>query len=178
MAPGADYLAHKAAEDTATLVQLMPEEWRGSPGTSALTDLPKRKDCEKVLKELTRGVPLHMLLDRSDGSLHPKNDRSKLAAPDFISSTPNDDLVAFISHRWAAEPSETVQGLHMAVILRFGRLFCRPQKDPFLASIFRHCLRRFPKLQWCAMLGGGRRGSPNGGGGKVGAVPIGGGGWW
>ena len=151
MAPGADYLAHKAAEDTATLVQLMPADLRDDPNIPALTELPKRKDCEAVLKELTRGVPARMLLDRSDGSLHPKNDRSKLAAPDFFSSTPNDDLVAFISHRWAAEPSDTVQGLHMALILRYARLFIRPQKDPFLASIMHHCLRRCPKLQSCIM---------------------------
>ena len=151
MAPGADYLAPQAAEDTARLVELMPEEWRGDPGIPALTELPKRKDCEAVLKELTRGVPHRMLLDRSDGSLHPKNDRSKLTAPDFFRSTPNDDLVAFISHRWAAEPSMTVQGLHMGLGLRYGGLFHRPQKDPFLASNIRHCLRRFPKLQRCTM---------------------------
>ena len=151
MAAGADYLAPQAAEDTARLVELMPEEWRGDPGIPALTELPKRKDCEAVLKELTRGVPLHMLLDRSDGSLHPKNDRSKLAAPDFFSSTPNDDILAFISHRWAAEPSMTVQGLHMAVLLRFGGLFHRPIQDAFLASFIHHCLRRCPKLQRCTM---------------------------
>ena len=48
----------------------------------------------------------------------------------------------------------TVQGLHMGLILRFGRLFYRPQKDPFLASIIHHCLRRYPTLQRCTMLGG------------------------
>ena len=122
--------AQQAAEATAGLVQLMPEEWRGDPGVPALANLPNRPDCEPVLKELTRGVPLHMLLDRGEDSLHPKNDRSKLAAPDFFSSTPNDDILAFTSHRWAADPSMTVQGLHMAVILRFGRIFVSPARGP------------------------------------------------
>jgi len=151
MAPGADYLAQQADEETARLVELMPQDLRDDPNIPALTELPKRKDCEAVLKELTRGVPLHMLLDRSDGSLHPKNDRKLLAAPDFISSTPNDDLLAFISHRWAAEPSETVQGLHMALILRAASVFYRPQDNLLLGGPIYHCLRRSPKLQRCTM---------------------------
>ena len=84
MAAGADHLAQRAAHETARLVELMPDDLRDDPNVPALTELPKRKDCEELLKELTRGVPLRMLLDRSDGSLHPKNDRSKLFAPDFF----------------------------------------------------------------------------------------------
>ena len=143
--------AQQAAEATAGLVQLMPEEWRGDPGVPALANLPNRPDCKPVLKELKRGVPLHMLLDRGEDSLHPKNDRSKLTAPDFFSSTPNDDILAFTSHRWAADPSMTVQGLHMAVILRFGRIFYRLQEDPFLGPVVHRRLRRSPKLQRCIM---------------------------
>ena len=144
-------IAEQAAEATAGLVQLMPEEWRGDPGIPALTGLPNRPDCEPVLKELTRGVPLHMLLDRGEDSLHPKNDRSLLFAPDFFSSTPS-DIYAFVSHRWAADPSMTVQGLHMAIILRFlGRLFIRLHEDMFLAPLVHRCLRRWPKLQRCML---------------------------
>ena len=139
--------AEQAAEATAGLVQLMPEEWRGDPGVPALANLPNRPDCEPVLKELTRGVPLHMLLDRGEDSLHPKNDRSLLSAPDFFLSTPS-DIHAFISHRWAADPSMTVQALHMAVILRFGAtLFNRVENDPFLCPIVLHCLHRRPHLR-------------------------------
>ena len=143
--------AEQAAEATATLVQLMPEEWRDDPGIPALTELPKRPDCEAVLKELTRGVPLHMLLDRSYDSLHAKNDRSLLAAPDFFLSTPNDDILAFISHRWAAEQSMTVQGLHMAIILRFFNLFFRPQETMLPDPVIRRLHRRYPMLKRCNM---------------------------
>ena len=84
---GAAYLkmsAEQAAEATAAVVQLMPEEWRGNPGIPALAELPARPDCAAVLKELTRGIPLHMLLERGKDSLHLKNDRSLLFAPDFF----------------------------------------------------------------------------------------------
>jgi len=139
--------AEQAAEATAGLVQLMPEEWRGDPGVPALANLPNRPDCEPVLKELTRGVPLHMLLDRGEDSLHPKNDRKLLSAPDFFLSTPS-DIHAFISHRWAADPSMTVQALHMAVILRFvATLFNRVEDDPLLCPMVFHCLHRRPHLR-------------------------------
>ena len=68
MAAGADHLAQRAAHETARLVELMPQDLRDAPNIPALTELPKRKDCEELLKELTRGLPLRMLLDRSDGS--------------------------------------------------------------------------------------------------------------
>ena len=112
--------AQQAAEATAALVQLMPAEWRDGPGVDALEDLPTQ--CEAVLKQITRAVPLSMLLDSGPASLHHKCDRSMLEAADFFESTQVDELGAFVSHRWAADPRMTAQALTMATLMRNGWL--------------------------------------------------------
>ena len=114
--------AQQAADATAALVQLMPAEWRDGPGVDVLNDFPTRPDCEAVLQQITRAVPLSMLLDPGPASLHHKCDRSMLEAADFFESTPVDVLGAFVSHRWAADPRTTAQALTMAIMMRNGWL--------------------------------------------------------
>ena len=97
-------LAH-AAQKTGELVELMPPEWRGdSIKSSDLGELRKREDCKELLKEITRAVPLRLLLDHQPRSLVASN-KEQLTAPYFFLSTPVKKIGSFVSHRWAADPT-------------------------------------------------------------------------
>ena len=112
--------AQQAAEKTRQLVALMPAEWRGDdikpPDLAGLRD---RKDCQALLKEITRAVPLRLLLDHKPGSLIASN-KEQLEAPYFFLSTPVDTIGSFVSHRWAADPVETAQALMLKAKLKFA----------------------------------------------------------
>ena len=101
----------EAAQRTDELVELMPLEWRGdSIKSSDLGELREREDCKKLLKEITRAVPLRLLLDHEPGSLV-ASEKAQLTAPYFFLSTPVEKIGSFVSHRWAADPRQTALAL-------------------------------------------------------------------
>jgi hypothetical protein len=75
-----------------------------------------RVDCQALLKEITRAVPVRLLLD---DSLHKADDKAKLKASHFFLSTVVDQLQGFVSHRWNANPQETADALMLHFKLRF-----------------------------------------------------------
>ena len=106
-----------AALRTEHLVSLVPEDLKHS-GVSVkdFAGFEEREDCKALLKEITRAVPVRMLLD---DSLHKADDKAKLKASHFFLSTVVDQLQGFISHRWRADPQETVDALMLHFKLRF-----------------------------------------------------------
>ena len=101
----------EAAQRTDELVELMPAEWRGdSIKASDLGELRRREDCKKLLKEITRAVPLRLLLDHGPRSLV-ASDKEQLTAPYFFLSTPVEKIGSFVSHRWTANPKQTALAL-------------------------------------------------------------------
>ena len=76
----------------------------------------KREDCEAVLAELTRAVPMKMLFE---DSLHRADDKAKLRASHFFLSTQVSKLRGFVSHRWNADPQDTAEALMLHFKLRF-----------------------------------------------------------
>ena len=101
----------EAARKTGELVELMPTEWRGdSIKASDLGELRRREDCQELLKEITRAVPLRLLLDHGPRSLV-ASDKEQLTAPYFFLSTPVEKIGSFVSHRWAADPRQTALAL-------------------------------------------------------------------
>ena len=101
----------EAARKTGELVELMPTEWRGdSIKASDLGELRRREDCQELLKEITRAVPLRLLLDHGPRSLVASN-KEQLTAPYFFLSTPVEKIGSFVSHRWAADPRQTALAL-------------------------------------------------------------------
>jgi hypothetical protein len=103
-----DEEATKRSED---LLRLMPEQWRVP--TISSHDLEGIKENKELLKEITRAVPLKLLLDHTKGSLPAASDKSALTTSHFFLSTPVSKLGAFVSHRWSASPTETVSALIM-----------------------------------------------------------------
>ena len=101
----------EAAQRTDELVELMPLEWRGdSIKSSDLGELRRRDDCQELLKEIMRAVPLRLLLDHGPRSLV-ASDKEQLTAPYFFLSTPVEKIGSFVSHRWAANPRQTALAL-------------------------------------------------------------------
>ena len=100
-----------AAQKTGELVELMPPEWRGDNiKASDLGELRRREDCQKLLKEITRAVPLRLLLDHGPDSLV-ASAKEQLTAPYFFLSTPVEKIGSFVSHRWTANPKQTALAL-------------------------------------------------------------------
>ena len=118
--------AEAAAEKTRQLVALMPIEWRGDDIKAGdLAELRERKDCKALLKEITRAVPLRLLLEHGTGSLVAST-KEQLMAPYFFLSTPVEKIGSFVSHRWAADPLETAHALmgHAKLSFLYKMIVC------------------------------------------------------
>ena len=118
--------AQAAAEKTRQLVELVPAEWRGDEiKASDLAELRNRKDCEALLKEITRAVPLRLLLEHGTGSLVAST-KEQLMAPYFFLSTPVEKIGSFVSHRWSADPLETAHALmgHAKLSFLYKMIVC------------------------------------------------------
>ena len=105
-----------AAQRTAYLLSLMPDDLKRSGiGVKDFAEFEVRDDCKALLKEITRAVPVRLLLDTS---LHKLDDKAKLKASHFFLSTVVDQLQGFLSHRWRANPQETADALMLHFKLR------------------------------------------------------------
>ena len=70
-----------AAQRTAYLLSLMPDDLKRSGiGVKDFAEFEVRDDCKALLKEITRAVPVRLLLDTS---LHKLDDKAKLKASHF-----------------------------------------------------------------------------------------------
>ena len=105
-----------AARRTEYLVSLMPDDLKRSSSVKDFAGFEEREDCKALLKEITRAVPVRLLLD---DSLHKADDKAKLKASHFFLSTVVDQLQGFVSHRWNANPQETADALMLHFKLRF-----------------------------------------------------------
>ena len=94
----------------------MPDDLKRS-GVSVkdFAGFEEREDCKALLKEITRAVPVRLLLD---DSLHKADDKAKLKASHFFLSTVVPQLQGFVSHRWSADPQETADALMLHFKLR------------------------------------------------------------
>ena len=92
--------AERAEQRTTELVQLLPEEWKDTDVTAAsLEGLRTREDCKPLLAQITRAVPMRLLVEQGPGSLH-RCDKKHLTPSHFFLSVPVEKLRAFVSHRW------------------------------------------------------------------------------
>ena len=106
-----------AARRTEYLVSLMPDDLKRSSSVKEdFAGFEGRVDCQALLKEITRAVPVRLLLD---DSLHKADDKAKLKASHFFLSTVVDQLQGFLSHRWRSNPQETADALMLHFKLRF-----------------------------------------------------------
>jgi hypothetical protein len=106
-----------AARRTEDLVSLMPRDLKGSGvNVKDFAGFEEREDCKALLMEITRAVPVRLLLD---DSLHKVDDKAKLKASHFFLSTVVDQLEGFLSHRWRSNPQETADALMLHFKLRF-----------------------------------------------------------
>ena len=125
------------ATRTEEIVKLLPEEWNSdSITTKEVRDrLPKdewKTSHKSLLDELTRGVPLSLLLDHTSKGLHDKYGAHLLETSHFFLSTPLDEgstsstpvkkFTAFVSHTWSTNARQVVTALLVHVWLASGRL--------------------------------------------------------
>jgi hypothetical protein len=125
------------ATRTEEIVMLLPEEWNSdSITTKEVRDrLPKdewKTSHKSLLDELTRGVPLSLLLDHTSKGLHDKYGAHLLETSHFFLSTPLDEgstsstpvkkFTAFVSHTWSTNARQVVTALLVHVWLASGRL--------------------------------------------------------
>ena len=103
VAPEAGYglvPAERAEQLTTELVQLLPEEWKDTDVTAAsLEGLRTRDACKPLLAQITRAVPMRLLVEQGPRSLH-RCDKEHLTPSHFFLSEPVEKLGAFVSHRW------------------------------------------------------------------------------
>ena len=92
--------AGRAEELTTELVQLVPEELRDADVTAAsLEGLRMRDDCKQLLAQITRAVPMRLLVLQGPKSFH-RCEKEHLTSSHFFQSVPVEKLGAFVSHRW------------------------------------------------------------------------------
>ena len=92
--------AERAEQQTSGLVQLLPEEWQDTDVTAAsLEGLRTRDDCKPLLAQITRAVPMRLLVEQGPRSLH-RCEKEHLTPSHFFLSVPVEKLRAFVSHRW------------------------------------------------------------------------------
>ena len=92
--------AERAEQLTTELVQLLPEEWKDTDVTAAsLEGLRTRDDCKTLLAQITRAVPMRLLVGQGPTSLH-RCEKEHLTPSHFFLSVPVEKLGAFVSHRW------------------------------------------------------------------------------
>jgi len=124
-APAGSYslvTTERAEALTTELVQLLPAEWKDADVTAAgLEGLRTRDDCKPLLAQITRAVPMRLLVEQGPRSLH-RCEKKHLTPSYFFLSVPVEKLGAFVSHRWAADPRTTAQALTMAIMMRNGWL--------------------------------------------------------
>tara|TARA_B100000795_G_scaffold268146_1_gene254472 strand:+ start:53 stop:2365 length:2313 start_codon:yes stop_codon:yes gene_type:complete len=109
---------------TEKIAQLLPEEWKSDSITTKdvnQDDLWKTSH-KPLLDEVTRAVPLGLLLDHTPEGLHDKYDKKLLETSHFFLSTPVKKFTAFVSHRWSTAPRQVVTALLVHVWLAGGRL--------------------------------------------------------
>ena len=97
----------------------LPEFCMAPSGTVCRRAFEHRGDCKAVLDEITRAVPMKMLFNHGDGSLHRADDKAKLRASHFFLSEKVSKLRGFVSHRWNADPQDTAEALMLHYKLRF-----------------------------------------------------------
>ena len=118
--------AERAEELTTELVQLLPAEWKDADVTAAsLEGLRTRDDCKPLLAEITRAVPLRLLVEQGPRSLH-RCEKEHLTPSHFLLSVPVEKLRAFVSHRWAADPRQTASALTVHAIFHRGFILWGP----------------------------------------------------
>ena len=126
--------AQEADERTSIIMKLVPEPLRGEAVKSA--DFADIKSNEALLKEITRAVPLKLLLDHSQSGLPAVECKSKLTTSHFFLSTPVTQLSAFVSHRWSTDANLTVTALIMHLWFAGGTGSCSPPPIiPFTLTI-------------------------------------------
>jgi hypothetical protein len=118
--------AKRAEQLTAELVNLLPEEWRGTDvTTTSLEGLEERDDCKPLLTQITRAVPMRLLVEQGPRSLH-HCEKEHLTSSHFFLSAPVENLGAFVSHRWAADARQTVSAVTMHALFHRGFIFWGP----------------------------------------------------
>ena len=130
-------MASNPATRTDEIVKLLPEEWNSdSITTKDVRDrLPKdewKTSHRSLLDELTRAVPLSLLLDHTSKGLHDKYGSHLLETRHFFLSTPLDEgstsstpvkkFTAFVSHTWSTNARQVVTALLVHVWLSSRRL--------------------------------------------------------
>ena len=119
-------IAGAAEELTTELVQRLPAEWRGADVTAAsLEGLRTRDDCKLLLAEITRAVPLRLLVEQGPRSLH-RCEKEHLTPSHFFLSVPVEKLGAFVSHRWAADPRQTASAVTSHAVFHRGFIIWAP----------------------------------------------------
>ena len=129
VAPEASYglvPAGRAEEQTTELVQLLPAEWKDADVTAAgLEGLRTRDDCKALLAEITRAVPMRLLVEQGPRSLH-RCEKEHLTPSHFFLSVPVEKLGAFVSHRWAADARLTASAVTMHALFHRGFIIWAP----------------------------------------------------
>ena len=129
VAPEASYglvSAERAEDLTTELVQLLPAEWQGADVTAAgLEGLRTRDECKPLLAEITRAVPMRLLVEQGPRSLH-RCEKEQLTPSHFFLSVPVEKLGAFVSHRWAADPRQTASAVTMHAVFHRGFVIWGP----------------------------------------------------
>ena len=122
-----DVVSAEGAEDLTTeLVQLLPDEWKDADVTAAsLEGLRTRDDCKPLLAEITRAVPMRLLVKQGPRSLH-RCEKEQLTPSHFLLSVPVEKLGAFVSHRWAADARQTVSAVTMHAVFHRGFIIWGP----------------------------------------------------
>ena len=107
----------EAEAQTTRIAGLMPKDWQRDDLKADELDLQTnqgrdtRADCQPLLKDITRAVPLKLLLEHGVGSLHRAKQKEDLTTSHFFLSSPVSKLKAFVSHRWDTDPRETADAL-------------------------------------------------------------------
>ena len=111
-------------DQTKDLVSKMPADLKAASipnfnGQERAGPFGERADCKKVLAELTRAIPMEMLFNHGEDSLHKADDKAKLKASHFFLSKKVEKLRGFVSHRWSVDPRKTADALMLQFKLRF-----------------------------------------------------------
>ena len=111
----------EAEARTASIYAKLPKEWQNDAVTTQQMEgqVPAHGP---LLEDISRAVPMKLLLDHTSGGLVGKSDKSQLTTAHFFLSTPVTKFKAFVSHRWSAVPREVVSALLTHVYVSSGRI--------------------------------------------------------
>ena len=126
LAPSSSSL-QDAEQRTLEIVALLPKEWRSddtcqrdfTDAAAAGHGILVREDCKLLLQQLTRAIPLSLLLEHGKGSLNAATSKELLSTATFFQSCPVDKLKYFISHMWKNDPRETATAVMLQLKLSF-----------------------------------------------------------